>query len=108
MGQDSTTRPDVAALLMAAVLLIGVAATCLYSYLLFHSLVEAFSVIVACGVFMVVWNARPFLDNNYLLFVGIGFVVLWWFEERQIAPSNDVAPRGGAAGGAPGGQPPSA
>ena len=38
-----------------------------------------------------------------LLFVGIGFVVLWWFEERQIAPSG-----GSASGGAPGGQPPSA
>ena len=40
-----------------------------------------------------------------LLFVGIGFVVLWWFEERQIAPSNGVAP-GGASGGTPGGPPP--
>jgi len=36
-----------------------------------------------------------------LLFVGIGFVVLWWFEERQIAPSNGVA-----SGGTPGGPPP--
>jgi PAS domain-containing protein len=74
MGQDRTTRLDVAALLAATVLVIGVAATGLYNYLLFHSLVEAFSIIVACGVFMVVWNARPFLDNNYLLFVGIGFL----------------------------------
>jgi hypothetical protein len=30
-----------------------------------------------------------------LLFVGIGYVVLWWFEERQIAP------RGGGSGGPP-------
>jgi hypothetical protein len=42
-----------------------------------------------------------------LLFVGIGFVLLWWLEERQIAPSNGVAP-GGASGGTPGGPPPSA
>jgi len=39
------------------------------------------------------------------LCVGIGFVVLWWFEERQIAPSNGVAP-GGASGGTPGGPAP--
>jgi hypothetical protein len=26
-----------------------------------------------------------------LLFVGIGFVVLWWFEERQLAPMNGTA-----------------
>jgi len=37
-----------------------------------------------------------------LLFVGIGFVVLWWFEERQLAPD------GGSSGQASGGTPPSA
>jgi PAS domain-containing protein len=74
MGQDSSIRRDVGTLLVAAVLLFGVAATGLHSYLLFHSLGEAFSVIVACGVFMVVWNARRVLENNYLLFVGIGLL----------------------------------
>ena len=42
----------------------------LYNYLLFHSLVEIFSIIVACGIFIVAWNSRRFLDNNYLLFIG--------------------------------------
>lgn len=37
-----------------------------------------------------------------LLFVGIGFIVLWWFEERRIAPT------GSASGGMSGGQPPAA
>jgi len=41
------------------------------NYLLFHSLVELFAIIVACGIFMIAWNARRFLTNNYLLFVGI-------------------------------------
>lgn len=27
-----------------------------------------------------------------LLFVGLGFVVLWWFEERHFAPSNRASP----------------
>lgn len=37
-----------------------------------------------------------------LLFVGIGYVVLWWFEERQIAPRNGGAGTspGAGAGGA--------
>ena len=39
-----------------------------------------------------------------LLFVGIGYVVLWWFEERQLVP----APAGNASGSTPGGPPPSA
>lgn len=35
----------------------------LYSYLLFHSLSELFSIILACGIFMVAWNSRRFLEN---------------------------------------------
>ncbi|GAB4540564.1 MAG: hypothetical protein Kow0063_30500 [Anaerolineae bacterium] len=46
----------------------------LYNYLLFHSLAEAFSIVIACGVFMVAWNARHFLDNDYLLFIGIAYL----------------------------------
>jgi signal transduction histidine kinase len=48
--------------------------TSLYSYLLFHSLVEFFSIIVACGIFMLAWNSRRFLDNNYLLLIGIAYL----------------------------------
>jgi PAS domain S-box-containing protein len=46
----------------------------LYNYLLFHSLAEIFSIVVACGIFMVAWNSRRFLDNNYLLFIGIAYL----------------------------------
>ena len=52
----------------------GLYLTSLYSYLLFHSLSEIFSVVVACGIFMVAWNSRQFLDNNYLLFIGIAYL----------------------------------
>jgi PAS domain S-box-containing protein len=56
------------------VILIGLYFTSLYSYLLFHSLAEVFSIVVACGIFLVAWNSRRFLENNYLLFVGISFL----------------------------------
>jgi signal transduction histidine kinase len=52
----------------------GLYLTSLYSYLLFHSLSEIFSIVVACGIFMVAWNSRQFLDNNYLLFMGIAYL----------------------------------
>jgi len=48
--------------------------TSLYNYLLFHSLAEIFSIVVAVGVFMLAWNSRRFLDNNYLLFISIAFL----------------------------------
>lgn len=47
--------------------------TSLYNYLLFHSLVELFSIVTAIGIFMIVWNSRAFLRNGYLLFLGIAF-----------------------------------
>ncbi len=48
--------------------------TSLYSYLLFHSIAEIFSVVVAFGIFMLAWNSRRFLDNNALLFIGIAYL----------------------------------
>ncbi len=52
----------------------GLYLTSHYSYLLFHSLAEIFSIVVACGIFIVAWNSRRFLDNNYLLFIGIAYL----------------------------------
>ncbi|MEO8304243.1 MAG: DUF6249 domain-containing protein [Betaproteobacteria bacterium] len=47
-----------------------------------------------------------------LFFVGAGFIVLWWFEERQLAPAKGIpagtGPSIGASGTPPGGPPPSA
>ncbi len=59
--------------LMGILVFLGLYLTSLHHYLLFHSLAEIFSIVVACGIFMVAWNSRQFLDNNYLLFVGIAF-----------------------------------
>ena len=47
-----------------------------YSYLLFHSLAEIFSIIVACGIFMLAWNSRRIADNDYILFLGIAFLFI--------------------------------
>ena len=54
-------------------ILMGLYGTLQYSYLLFHSLSEIFSIAVAFGIFMVVWNSQRFLDNNYLLFLGVAY-----------------------------------
>jgi signal transduction histidine kinase len=64
----------VAYLIAGVLVLLGLYQASRYSYLLFHSLAEVFSIVVACGVFMVAWNARHFLDNNYLLFIGVAFL----------------------------------
>ncbi len=42
-------------------------------YLLFHTIVELISIIVAFSLFSIAWNSRQFSRNNYLLFLGISF-----------------------------------
>src|SRR4030067_2623723 len=54
--------------------LFGLYLTSLYSYLLFHSLAEMFSISIACAIFMIAWNSRRFLDHHYLLFIGIAYL----------------------------------
>lgn len=56
----------------------GIALLALYwisthNYLLFHSVAEMFSIVVASCIFMVAWNARRTIENNYLLFLGIAY-----------------------------------
>ncbi len=58
------------------VILAGLYLSSLHNYLLFHSLSEIFSIFVACGIFVVAWNSRRFLDNNYLLFLGIAYLFI--------------------------------
>lgn len=56
---------------MMAFLLLGLMIARLQSYVLFHTLVEVFTVAVAWSVFFLAWNARRFLHNHYFLLVGI-------------------------------------
>ncbi len=44
------------------------------NYLLFHCLAEGFSIVIACGIFMIAWNGRKMLPNHYLLFIGIAYL----------------------------------
>ncbi len=46
----------------------------LHNYLLFHSLAESFSIIISCGIFMVTWNSRRNIDNNFFIIIGIAYL----------------------------------
>jgi hypothetical protein len=74
MGQQEPFSRYGRIVLAWMLILFGLYLTSLYSYLLFHSTAEIFSIVVACSVFMVAWNSRRFLDNNYLLFLGIAYL----------------------------------
>lgn len=57
-------------------LLVGLYISSLYNYLLFHSLAEIFSIVIAWMVFAFTWYSRCYLKNNYLLLLGIGFLFI--------------------------------
>lgn len=44
-----------------------------YNYLLFHTVAEMFSVAISWSMFILVWNARRWNRNHYLLLIGVAF-----------------------------------
>lgn len=69
-----------------------------YSYLLYHSLAELFSICVAVAVFMLAWNTRRFMNNDFLFFIGTsyffaGFIDLFHtlsFKGVGVIPAQDA------------------
>lgn len=61
-------------ILVGSIVLVCLYLTSFYSYLLFHSLAELFSVVVAGSIFIIAWNSRRFADAGYLLLLGIGYL----------------------------------
>ena len=59
--------------LFGAVLLAGLFILSMGNYLLYHAIAEVFSIIVAFGIFIVAWNCRTNLDNDYLLLLGVAY-----------------------------------
>lgn len=61
-------------------LFVGIYFTSLYSYILFHCLVEIFAVIIAACIFVFAWNARNFMENNYLSFIGVAYFFIGFLD----------------------------
>jgi signal transduction histidine kinase len=61
-------------LLVGLIALITLYLTSQFNYLLFHTLAEMFSVVIACGIFMIAWNSRRFMGSSYFLFLGIAYI----------------------------------
>ncbi|MHA1448935.1 MAG: sensor histidine kinase [Candidatus Hodarchaeales archaeon] len=47
--------------------------TSLYNYLLFHSLVELSSIVVAISIFIIVWNTRRMTDNQFVILLSTSY-----------------------------------
>ncbi len=69
MDSIDLKRKNLYLILLTAALLFGLYLASLYSFLLFHTLAEMFSLVIAFSVFLFAWNTRPYLENHYF-FIG--------------------------------------
>jgi len=61
------------------VLLVGLFLTylaSLYSFLLFHSIIEIFSVVISGGVFLIGWHSRKYMNSSFFLILGVSFLFI--------------------------------
>ena len=70
MRYEKTVRNAIL-VVAAAVSLAGLYLLSRLNYLLFHSAVEVFSIVITFAIFAIAWNTRRMMDNSYLLFIGI-------------------------------------
>lgn len=66
--------------IVAGLIMIGLYLTTRINYLLFHSLVELFSIIVAACVFTIAWHTRRFIKNPYLIFIGLAYLFIGFLD----------------------------
>ena len=74
MKEHSIADHSYSPFLWGGLLLLPLYLTSLYSYLLFHSLSEMFSIIIAFAIFIVAWNSRRFVDDSFFVFLGIAYL----------------------------------
>jgi PAS domain S-box-containing protein len=67
---------DGRSLILAGVILASLYYANLYSFLLFHVLIEIFSVVVAFTIFILAWNTRDKIHNSGLILLGAAFLVI--------------------------------
>lgn len=52
----------------------------LNNYLLFHTVTEFFSIVICSVVFIITYNARKYLNNNYLLIIGYSYLFIGFLD----------------------------
>jgi signal transduction histidine kinase len=73
IGQNTQSQRT-PALIVGFLVIAGLYASSLYSYLLFHTLIELFGIVVSLVIFVLAWNTRQVQENHYLLFLGIALL----------------------------------
>ena len=79
-SRSVSKKPIYIPLLTGGLLLLGLYLSSLYNYLLFHSLAEIFSIVIAFCIFILAWNCRNIIDNSYLILLGIAYLFVGFID----------------------------
>ena len=69
-------KNDIIEFLIFGLGLLFIYLTSIYRYLLFHSIVELFSIIISCCVFIIGWNSKKYMEGSLFLILGISFLFI--------------------------------
>nr|WP_320189936.1 MASE3 domain-containing protein [uncultured Desulfobacter sp.] len=62
------------------IFIVGLYFTTFVNYLLFHTLAEFFSIIVAGSFFLITWNSKKYIKNSYILFIGVAYFFIAFLD----------------------------
>jgi len=64
---------QISTFIVGLIILISLFIISRFNFLLFHSLAELISIVVAFSIFILVWNAKQYIANDALIFLGISY-----------------------------------
>lgn len=74
------TKHYIRRLILAIVIIVGLYFTSHYNYLLFHSIAELFSILIATTFFIITWNTRKYIQNEFLIFIGTAYLFIAFLD----------------------------
>ena len=73
-------RREFLEILTFSMILLGTVLTSLYNYLLYHTIAELFSIVVAWSIFIIAWNSRKNMDNSFFLVLGVSSLFVGFID----------------------------
>jgi PAS domain S-box-containing protein len=80
ISEDPEKKRDYLEPTIFASIVFGIYISSSYSFLIFHTIAELFSIIIAGGVFVIAWNSRKNIDNSFFLVIGISFLFIGFID----------------------------
>jgi len=75
-SEASITRRDSIEYIILIVGLLLTYLASLYSFLLFHSIIEVISIVISGGVFLIGWHSRKYMNSSFFLVLGVSFLFI--------------------------------